>query len=84
MKNSETKFSVGSIVEATGEIRRVDGRCKLRTGDIAKVIDVRQSTPESPQIIRIELPNKMIMIDIVCYENVPLKILERTAKRVSK
>lgn len=69
------KFKVGDIVEATAKIWRKDGRSELQCGDHAKVREVFQATPESPQIIGLEIEGKLPIGDIVCFENVPLRIV---------
>lgn len=73
--NCSTKFKVGDIVEATGKIWRKDRRSELQPGDQAKVRDVWQTTPESPQIIGLEIKGKLPIGDIVCFENVPLRLV---------
>lgn len=73
MKPSPIVFHVGQTVRATGTITRVDNRCVVHAGDTAKVIQVWRSTPDAPQIIAIELPTGDRMIDIVCFDNVPLR-----------
>jgi hypothetical protein len=73
--NCSTKFKVGDIVEATGKIWRKDGRSELQPGDYAKVREVWQTTPESPQIIGLEIKGKLPMGGIVCFENVPLRLV---------
>lgn len=70
----EVKFKIGDIVEATKKIWRKDGRSELFPGDKAKVIEVWQTTPESPQIIGLEIEGKLPIGDLVCFENVPLRL----------
>lgn len=71
----KTKFKVGDIVEATAKIWRRDGGSELQPGDQAKVREVWQTTPDSPQIIGLEIKGKKPMSDIVCFEGVPLRIV---------
>jgi hypothetical protein len=73
-KNCSTVFKVGDIVIATDEIRRVDGESTLRPGETARVSSVFRATPDSPQIIGLDLGNRMPMGDIVCFESGPLKL----------
>lgn len=75
LANCPTVFKVGDAVVATDKIQRIDGRSTLRIGDRAKVSQVWRTTPESPQIIGLEIEGKMPMGDIVCYKNVPLRLL---------
>lgn len=62
-------------MEATANIQRKDGRSELQPGNQAKVREVWQKTPESPQIIGLEIKDKFPIGDIVCFENVPLRII---------
>lgn len=67
-----TTFNVGDIVEATTKIWRYDNRAELHPGDIARVRDVWQASPESPQIVGLDIEGKLPIGDIVCYETGPL------------
>jgi hypothetical protein len=69
------KFKVGDIVEATGHIWRFDRRSELSPGARAKVSEVSQTTPASPQIVGLEIEGKPPMRDIVCLESVPLRLV---------
>ena len=69
------KFRVGDIVEATSKIWRKDGRTELQPGDKATVSSVWQTNPDSPQIICLDIKGKLPMGDIVCFENVPLRLV---------
>ena len=70
-----TEFRVGDIVEATATFRRKDGRSELRPGDKATVRAVSQTTPDSPQIIDLDIEGGLPMGDIVCFAHVPLRVL---------
>jgi hypothetical protein len=70
-----TEFRVGDIVEATATFRRKDGRSELRPGDEATVRAVWKTTPDSPQIIDLDIEGGLPMGDIVCFEHVPLRLL---------
>lgn len=74
--NKITDFKVGDIVEATESIQRFDGSSHLAPGETAKVSYVWQTTPDSPQIIALEIKGRLPMGDIVCEENHPLKRVE--------
>jgi hypothetical protein len=76
LKNCPITFKVGDVVIATKEIWRYDGRSTLRPGDKATVTHVYRVNPESAQIINIEPHVGLPMGDIVCFENVPLKLDE--------
>lgn len=75
LANCSTTFKVGDIVEATAKIRRRDGGSELKPFDRATVRSVWQTTSESPQIIGLEINGKLPMGDIVCFENVPLRLI---------
>ena len=70
-----TEFRVGDIVEATATFRRKDGRSELRPGDKATVRAVWKTTPDSPQIIDLDIEGGLPMGDIVCFAHVPLRLL---------
>lgn len=74
---STLKFQIGDVVEATGRIWRIDRRSELQPGEQAKVREVFQATPESPQIIGLEIEGKLPMIDIVCTEHLPLRLIQK-------
>lgn len=71
----QTIFQVGDIVEATKPFSRVDKRCHLEIGETAKVIRVERTDPQSPQIIALETKSGLWLIDIVCFANVPLRLV---------
>jgi hypothetical protein len=72
---ASVKLKVGDTVEATGRIWRFDRRSELSPGDRATVSGVWQTTPDSPQIIGLEIEGKAPMRDIVCLENTPLRLV---------
>lgn len=73
MKNLSTEFHAGDIVMATKDIR--NSTEKLRAGEKAVVNRTWRETPNDPQIIDLKLSNGALIIDIVCFENVPLEKL---------
>jgi hypothetical protein len=76
-KNSTIFFSVGDVVEATLRIARADGKSRINTGDSARILRVWRTKPNSPQIVDLEIQGQLPITDIVCFENVPLRIVTR-------
>lgn len=79
-----TTFSVGDCVAATGFIIRKDQRAELKPGDRATVRSVVRVAPDRPQIIDLTLSDGSIMMDIVCFENVPLRLVRSAVQRIQK
>lgn len=67
-------FKVGDIVEATSRIVRVDRLADLKPGEKAKVFRIYQKDSESPQIIDLIKKDNWVFIDIVCFDDVPLRL----------
>lgn len=80
MNMTETKqmrpMKIGDTVRATKVITRRDFRCILHTGSTAEVITASNGTKDGIQIVGIRLPDGDQMIDIVCENGIPLKLIE--------
>lgn len=74
LKNCQIEFKEGDAVVATALITRVDKRSYLLPGERATVWQVWRTTQESPQIISLKIEGRAPMGDIVCFENVPLRL----------
>ena len=69
-------LKIGDTVEATKLWRRMDSRSFLKVGERARVSSVFQKDSASPQIIGIEITGRLPMGDIVCFDDVPLKLVQ--------
>lgn len=73
--NHPDTFKVGDTVEATDNIWRRDRKGFLRPGDQAKVLRVFRVSPSRPQIIDLEIGSGASIHDLVCFDDLPLKLL---------
>jgi hypothetical protein len=73
MKDCTKDFCSGDVVEATKLMWRHDHKSVLYPGQLAIVTQVFRLNPQHPQIIGLDIPDQMPMIDIVCDENAPVK-----------
>lgn len=74
-------FFMGDVVEATRTIVRHDGCSILHPGDLARVLCVFRAAPHGPQIVALEIQGQLPIGDIVCFDDVPLKIIHHSSLR---
>lgn len=71
-KPHPTTFKVGDVIECTSPFWRKDKKSRWNPGEKATVSMVSNTT--GTQIIAIEIPNRLPMHDIVCFEHTPIRL----------